>query len=307
MTQPTFRRGLEPGFVETLNALYDRPHSWWRTLVDDKEVFLAVRDNYVNVYHLGCSLLKLKPKLGGIDLVGEVHYKYLLAPRLATSDYIRIVDGRPDSLPPIEQVFTQNLADIDALKTAAKPYAGVEKSGVHDIVHSNWNVVDVEVAFSVGSDKLEKSAPRVDFAALQRRNRHVEIVFFEAKEFANSELRKSANADPEVVKQIEKYSGLLRNNHDKVVDSYRQVCCNLLNLRGLAERHPRRHEMLKGIVSGSTALTVDVEPWLVIFGFDADQRDGKHWRPHRDKLVDRLGGRVLFRGSAKGFTGGIST
>ena len=64
--------------------------------------------------------------------------------------------------------------------------------------------------------------------------------------------------------------------------------------------------MLKGIADGSTPLKVNVEPRLVVFGFDADQSDGKNWRTHRDKLRDQLGDRVIFRGSPKGFTRGIS-
>ena len=98
MAKPTFSRGLQVEFVEALNELYDQPGSWWRRLVDDQGLFLAVRDNYVNVYWLGCSLLRLKPQEGGV--FGEVHYKYLLRPRLTTSEYIKIVDGTPASLPP---------------------------------------------------------------------------------------------------------------------------------------------------------------------------------------------------------------
>ena len=306
MTQPTFNRGLQLEFVEALNELYDRPVSWWRRLVDDRDLFLAVRGNYVNVYYLGCSLLRLKSQAKGV--VGEVHYKYLLRPTLATSEYIRIRDGRPESLPPVEHMFTGSLVDLDALKTAARPYAGLEKAGVHDVVLSNWNVVDVEIAFATGeSDKSETSVPRVDFAVLQQRNRHFELVFFEAKDFTNTELRAAGCADPKVVGQIDGYAALLRDRHDEIVDSYRAVCDNLLNLRGLPERHPKRHEMLRSIVSGSTPLMVNVEPRLVVFGFDADQRDGEHWKAHRDKLKDRLGDRVLLRGNAKGFTRGIST
>ena len=305
MAQATFSRGLQVEFVEALNELYDQPDSWWRRLVDDRGLFLAVRDNYVNVYWLGCSLLRLKSQAGGV--FGEVHYKYLLRPRLTTSEYIKVVDGRPEPLPPVEQVFTRTLAEIDALKTAAGPYAGAEKAGVHDVVLSNWNVVDIEVAFATGSnDETESSAPRVDFAALQRRNQHIEIAFFEAKDFTNRELRKGGDADPEVIDQIGTYSRLLCDRHDEIVDSYRRVCGNLLRLRGLDERHAERHEVLKGIADGSTPLKVNVEPQFVVFGFDADQRDGKNWRTHRDKLTHQLGDRVIFRGSPKGFTRGIS-
>ena len=81
---------------------------------------------------------------------------------------------------------------------------------------------------------------------------------------------------------------------------------NLLRLRGIDERHAERHEVLEGIADGSTPLKVNVELRLVVFGFDADQRDGENWRPHCDKLKDRLGNRVIFRGSSKGLTRGIS-
>ena len=305
MAKPTFSRGLRVEFVEALNELYDQPGSWWRRLVDDQGLFLAVRDNYVNVYWLGCSLLRLKPQAGGV--FGEVHYKYLLRPQLTTSEYIKIVDGRPASLPPVEDAFTRTLAEIDALKTATRSYAGAEKTGVHDIVLSNWNVVDIEIALATGSDdETESSTPRVDFAALQVRGRHTEIVFFEAKDFTNPELRRRGDANPDVVDQIETYSRLLSDRHDEIVDSYRRVCGNLLRLRGIDDRHAERHEMLEGIADGSTPLKANVEPRLVVFGFDADQRDGENWRPHRDKLKDRLGNRVIFRGSSKGLTRGIS-
>ena len=305
MTQTIFKRGLHQRFVEKLNELYDQSDSWWRTLVDAGDLFLAVRDNYVNVYYRGCSLLKLKWKAQTGAVVGETHYKYLLRPQL--NEYVKIIDGKPKSLPSVEDMFTRNLTKIDALKKAAEPYAGPEKTGVHNIVLRNPNIVDLEIAFATSSsDEADKSAPRVDFAALQMTDQGAEIVFFEAKDFTNPELRKSGGADPKVIDQIERYSDLLRDNRDAVTDSYRRVCGNLFDLRGLADRNRQRHEILKGIADGLTPLTVNDAPRLIVFGFDADQRDGKNWTPHRNKLKVKLGDRVLFRGESKDFTRGIS-
>ena len=119
-------------------------------------------------------------------MLGEIHYKYLLRPSLTTSEYIKVVDGTLEPMPPVEELFTQHFVEIDALKKAAKPYAGVEKAGVHDVVLSNWNVVDIEIAFATDSNvETANSVPRLDFATLRRRNQHVEIVFFEAKHFTN--------------------------------------------------------------------------------------------------------------------------
>ena len=307
MTQQTFRRGIERGFVEALNALYDQPESWWRKLVDDKELFLAIREDSVNVYHRGCSLLRLRPQAEGVGVVGKIHYKYLLRPHLTASEYVEVVEGTV-SLPKVEEAFTKSISETEALKKASEPYAGPEQAGVHDVVLANWNIVDVEIAFPTDSaDESKSSAPRVDFAALREGDRDIELVFFEAKHFTNSELRKRGDDAPDVIGQIEKYSDLLREQHDQIADTYLRVCCNLLNLRGFDERHPQRHELLKSIVNGSKPLKVNTEPRLVVFGFDADQRAGKKWKRHRDKLKNRLGKRVLCRGSPKGFTRGIST
>ncbi len=307
MTQTNFRRGLDQQFVEKLNELYDQSDSWWRALVNDDDLFLAVRDNYVNIYYRGCSLLKLMWKEPTKTIVGETHYKYLLKPSLTGSDYIKIVDGQPESQQ-LEDMFTKNLADTDDLKKAAKPYAVPEKTGVHNIVLANPNIVDLEIAFAASSsDEADKSAPRMDLAALKKTGRGFEIVFFEAKHFKNNkELRARGDADPKVIGQIERYKNLLKekDNRDAISDSYRLVCCNLRNLQGLAERHHERHEMLKGITED---LVVNVDPWLIVFGFDNDHLHGKHWKHHRDKLKDKLGGRVLFKGASDNFRQGIST
>ena len=307
MTQTNFRRGLDPEFVKKLNELYDQSDSWWRALVDDDKLFLAVRDNYVNIYYLGCSLLKLTWKPGSGDVVGETHYKYLLRPEL--KKYVNIIDSKPPSLPPVKDMFTKNMADINALKKAAKPYAGDEKTGVHNIVLANWNVVDLEIAIAASSrDEEDKSAPRIDFAALKKTGPGFEIVFFEAKDFSNGALRASGDADPKVIGQIERYKNLLEENRGEISDSYHLVCGNLRNLQGLAKRHHDRHEILKGIADGSTPLTVNDAPRLVVFGFDEDQRSGTYGKRLRDKLKAKLGDdRALFRGNSKGFTRGIST
>ena len=101
-------------------------------------------------------------------------------------------------------MFTKNLADTDDLKKAAKRYAGSEKTGVHNIVLANPNIVDLEIAFAAGSsDEADKSASLIDFAALKKTGQGFEIVFFEAKDFSNGDLRASGGADPKVIGQIE--------------------------------------------------------------------------------------------------------
>ncbi len=300
----TFNRGLDSAFVAAFNKEYDKG-GWLRGLVDDSEIFLAIREHYVNFYYRGCSLLKLE-RLDAA-MVGRVHYKYLLRPD-SDDPYITVLDGQPDFRGGARNLFLRGLDDIGAIKRAAEPYVGTEKAGVHNIVRDNPNILDVEIAFGIsGTDESGASAPRVDFAAIRGAGQRATIVLYEAKHFSNRQaLRAEGDRVPEVVKQIETYRGLLEANLDAVITSYRRVCCNLLSLRGVAGHHPERHAMLKDIASGSRRLELDPHPRLAVFGYDADQRSGTNWEPHRKKLDKLLGGRLLRKGHSEQFVRGIS-
>lgn len=297
----TFSRGLDSAFVAAFNEEYDKG-GWLCRLVDDKEIFLAVRKQYVNFYYRGCSLLRLNCLNGA--MVGQIHYKYLLSPDYPEDSYVKLQNGRFKLPHDGREMFLRNFDCIDALKRAAKPYAGAEKAGVHNIVHANPNVLDVEIAFETdGTGEAGASALRVDFAAI----RDTTIVLYEAKRFDDHKaLRTGNDRDPNVVEQIRTYRDLLEANRDAIVTSYRLVCRNLLSLRGVAERHPERHAMLGDIANGSRRLELDPHPWLAVFGYDADQRSGKNWRRHREKLRRLLGERLLLKGSSDRFVRGIS-
>ena len=296
-----FERGLDDAFVDALNEEYEKG-GWWQRFVNDGEIFIAIRKNSLNAYYRGCSLLKLDWKAGAI--VGEVHYKYLLRPSLA-KPYLKVKDGEVHLPDDPKQLFQHSVDNIDDLKRAAQPYAKAEKTGVHDILHSNHNILDVEIAF--GAVESDPSVSRLDFAAITEAGDGTNIVFFEAKHFDNKEeLRASDKAKPKVVQQIESYSARLTKNHDQVRDSYRLVCCNLRSLHGMRDRNPQRHAMIEAIADGSRELLLDNDPVLIVFGFDKDQRVGKNWEPHRKMLEAKLGRRVFFKGNSKQFVRGIS-
>lgn len=298
MANPTFKRGLSPDFVDHLNELYTAG-GWWRNLVDDEELFLAVRDNYVNFYFRGCSVLKLGWRPRKKEIKGEIHYKYLLKPSIKGSPYAKF--GERGLKLPTEprSMFVDDLTDVNELKRAVKRYADAEKSGVHNVVMNgkNPNVLDLEIAISKG-----KSAPRVDLAALHDdtdQPRTVRLVFYEAKHFKNEELRSSTSQIP-VVDQIDEYSTLININRDALLESYLRICCNLFELKGVSQQNGRRHQILRDIATKSKKLKIDDHARLIAFGFDEDQRKGKNWKPHAEKLRNTLTEeRVLYAGKAK--------
>jgi len=293
-----FKRGISQQFVDRLNAEY-KAGGWWKSIADDRELFIAIRKDYINVYLNGNSLLKLWQENG--ELVGETHYKYLLAPESARP-YIKVLGGRAE-IDVAASLFIGDLSDLASLKRSANVYTGDEKKGVHRIVMSNPNVVDVEIAFGAENETSGSiTANRIDFAALRQGASGLEVVFYEAKLFANKELRAAGENVP-VLEQLRRYEAFLHNEQAALIDSYRTVCGNLAALCGVNDRYAPVLNTMREL--SSLSILEDVR--LVVFGFDADQKDGANWSGHRRKLETALGDRLLLKGDANKFTSGISS
>lgn len=281
----TFNRGLNEAFVQALNEQYDAENGWWRQFVDDKDLFLAIRDNAVHVYYRGCRLIEVAWR--NDQIVANTHYKYLVRPK--EKAYVKVVDGKPQIRD--ASVYFADRLNIAELKVAAAVYAEDEKNGVHEILQRNNYILDVEVAISDG-----ESVPRIDFAALQKgETGRTHVVFYEAKHFGNKELRSESGKAP-VVEQIDRYRSLLEQHRTSIEDSYRRVAENLCALKGVPKRHSDRHDLLKR----GDRFVIEEDPGLVVFGFDGDQKSGRFWVPHRKKLEQRVSKeRLLLYGDSK--------
>jgi len=297
-----FDRGINnPEFVEALKTW-----NHWDEIVRDKELFIAIRTEYVSIYYQGCSLLKIEYKNG--KLFSETHYKYLIRP-IWKNPYVSWKEDSPNIQGRLDKL-TIDKFDIDSLKKSSSWYAEAEKEGVHKILKSNGNIVDVEIALSsepeAEADSAERStknrpAPdRIDFAAIRTNGGKPCIVFFEAKRFDNGDL-KARNGEPRVFDQIKRYETFIRNNQLRIEESYRAVCRNLVDLAP-----DRQDPLVKAVAASPGLLTVDSEVRLVVFGYDRDEDKGEVWNKHKMTLSGRLGGRLLMRGDARNFTKGIS-
>ena len=297
-----FDRGIGDDFVEELKR-------WdpWGKITSDKDLFVGIRKDSINIYYQGCSLFKITYKE---ELIFETHYKYLVRPTVENT-YVLWKGDRPDVQYPWNGIQIDKF-DLDLLKKSSCWYAEDEKAGVHSILKSNKNVVDVEIALSPKTDddpacedqnpKGRRVADRIDFAAIQRKKDGPPcIVFFEAKRFDNAELR-SQEPEPRVVKQIRKYEAYIKQYHEDLEKSYRKVCRNLVDLLPTSRYDP----LVKVVADRPEQLKVDSEVRLVVFDFDEDQRVGKIWGKHKKKLNDHLGNRLLLKGSPSEFKSGIS-
>ncbi len=306
-----FKRGLSADLVESLNEEYERG-GWWKALADDPQLFIAVRDDYLNVYWKGNSLLRLFLQNG--RLVGEVHYKYMLRPEVDGNPYLKIEGGKVQSANPAAW-FLSDISSVASLKRAADVYAGEEKAGVHKIVMSNHNIIDVEIAFGTENEQSgAKVAQRIDFAALRLESHGPELKFYEAKRFNNPELRADGEHAPSVIGQLKKYKDFLRSCESELITSYRKVCGNLVSLSGIKEKFASMDSLLTAIANGERALSINPDVRLAVFGYNRDQGNGDGWKPHRAKLETCLeslcpqaGALLLMKGEPKGFTTGISS
>ena len=304
MAGGVFRKGLSEAFLAALDALAQRS-GWWADVLADRNLLIAVRDESINVYWQGQSLFRVGFVAGAVT--ATTHPKYLIDPSLAgqvpligdtfavgevlASKIITRYEGRPT---------------LEAMKRSAKLYAGAEKEGVHAIVGRSASVIDVEVALSTSTmdsaaddiDKLGK-LPRIDIAAFEHRSDHVELVFWEAKLFGNKDLRAKSGEAP-VVGQIAKYRATLDHHRNDLVTSYERVARDMVRIANMSVGRRSVSQVVMSVASGAE-LRLAQEPsvGLLVFDFDAAQRDGTNWKEHLAKLEDSFGsGRVKAAGSA---------
>lgn len=291
-----FKRGIrKPGMMEALAELAAR-ESWWADVLKDKTLIIGVRDDYLNVYWRGQSLFKVEMNNGRV--VATTHPKYLLDPDLSGQV---VLDGNTgafalDGLDALTRNYRPG-ETLNKLKRAANLFTKEEKEGVQAIVNANANVVDVEVAFPAVAGS--RNVPRIDIATFSEDGEAVRLVFWEAKVLANPELRPSG--DKNVVTQINAYADLLAQHAQGVLESYKVISRNLVAFALMSNGARTLAPAIQNVADGADlTLATPADVRLVVFGFDAAQRD-LIWKPLLAPLEERLGtGRILARGEPSG-------
>lgn len=337
-SSPSFQRGLSPEFLSGLEQLTTAPEGqWWRDVLARRDLVVAVRNEYLNVYYRGASVFLVQRQ--GSRFVPLTHAKYLARRQQG------LVALQPDGrfgLEPTAALWPayEGAQTLDEMVRAAADLAGPEKIGVHALVLASPHVVDVEVslegagadaaetdtrtdgltlaaeqeagagansntALPPSSGSLPRRQDRLDVAALEERDGAVRLTFFEAKHFANPELRAGPTRTPPVAEQIARYRQTLTHHAPAIAQSYRAVCQAIARIdamrqqvqgtKGVSTLDP----LIARVANESLLPEVDIQPRLVVFGFDQDQRDGEVWSRHRDRLT----GEYAIRLQAIGNTG----
>ncbi|MFZ2493005.1 MAG: hypothetical protein WA208_16095, partial [Thermoanaerobaculia bacterium] len=218
-----FRRGIRnAAFIDALAQLSGHD-GWWREVLREPSLIIGVRDEYLNVYWQGQSLFKVSLVHGKV--AATTHPKYLLNPDLAGQVSLDVETGGFAALKDDAIATTwEPGVTLGRMKRAAALYAGGEKKGVQATATTHPDTLDVEIAFPA-SEVTDQSVPRLDLALLEDTGAESRLVFWEAKCFANPELR--STGEKNVVRQIETYRMIVGAHRSDILDSYGIVAHNL--------------------------------------------------------------------------------
>jgi hypothetical protein len=289
-----FTKGLSDNFMAALAELAKKS-GWWQDVLADASLIIGVRDERFDVYWNGQSLFNADFQGGRVNV--NTHVKYLLDPD--RSDRVVLNENGT-----FNEVSTPMLAryasgTLGKLKRAADLFSGMEKQGVHAIAKANENIIDVEIRLDATNLDAKRDQPRIDIAALEQRSDGVELVFWEAKLFANKELRSSRSSQPKVVGQIKEYKQVLEARRTEVLSSYRRVTKNLVTIAEMSGGFRKVGAAIRAVAEGEEKLKMSspAHVGLVIFGFDADQKaEGGIGHKHFEKLNEQLGAKSVRAG-----------
>lgn len=253
-----FKRGItNQNFITELNS-----NKYWQQMVKDEDLFIAIRNEYLNVYYYGQSICKVEFVKNKIKWTS--HKKYL---GIDESGYI-------DTGAYLEK--------IEELKQNARKHGGKEKEQVKQNILEDKRlcILDVEITFGKEGSFGKRS---IDFLAIEKDSSNkIKLVFYEAKHFDNSEIR--AREIPKVFEQIEKYESALNDTNHKteILNSYKTIYENIkaLNLNN-------KTNLVQLIGADSSKLEIDTEPRLIIFAIDKSKIDDIHIQKLKTRFGDK--------------------
>jgi hypothetical protein len=277
-----FKRGLSEKNVDALRRAAEA-ETWWRDVLADKSLMIAVRHEYLNVYWQGQSIFLIEFPGGKVST--STHAKYLLNPEL--SEQVPLVNGTFDLTKLLPKALTEKYEDhtLKNLKKAAAYYANDEKKGVHALATANSSIIDVEIAFPNGGHAKGEKLPRADVAAVEKKGDGARLVFWEAKLYTNKELWAHGDKIP-VVEQIGRYKTAVATHRAALLDSYRRVASNLKAIEEMSNGTRKCGEEIELVAANPEALTVGdpVDVGLIVFDYDAAQREV--WQKQSGKLIE---------------------
>ena len=121
-----FKRSISPEFIGQLKKEEDK-RGWWKDVLADSKLIVALRGSYLNVYWRGMSLFKVNEEPSGLTVT--THEKYLIDPKLAGQVPLQI-DGSCKIESLIKRAFVpryEGPTSLKKMKDAASYFSGPKK------------------------------------------------------------------------------------------------------------------------------------------------------------------------------------
>ena len=207
--------------------LQNSPPVWWINLKSDEEIYIDVRkDNYLNVYHNGGSIMKLE---GEKEYKAKIHYKYI--PLEKVKDYLPInfqndsIGFSDHKLIELDNFSKEPLEKIK--KRIRKFYTNASEKGIQGnyVVKNNYFskkekgfFIDTEFQFANG---------RIDMVWVDLETQR--IFFIELKTMNDDRLKidekqeQKKNAPDTIGIQLGKYYKFGTNNVEEIIMYYDRV------------------------------------------------------------------------------------
>ena len=246
----SFERKLEKPAIANLTS----SSLWMSHLESDcknQNIFLAVRNNSIGIYHKGGKLFSFEKN------EFKTHIKY--ASVIDNSEIAYLTENELSK----NKLITDFKNNYSRIKENCGLYSGIEALGVSEIYHkysylsrNNIVVLDIEISFEALEKTNGEKQDRIDILLYDLNTRTLKFV--EAKHYSNPEIW--SNGTPKVIGQIKKYETQIKTNKTEIIAAYKNYMEAINSVFDLELPLPEK---------------VEEKVALLIFGFDNDQKKGR--------------------------------
>lgn len=273
-------RFLTTEFLKVLKTQAEHG-GWWRDVLDDPELLIMVRENYLSVYFLGGAVFKKIEVVGETrgepTLKGTLDRSYLASGETYDGDNFDVsLQGTSFTRvrkPPKTNYASKYTKDSLGLikRNISRRWRDThERSGVYNIAMNNPHVIDIELAMPGEYAGASTNNPQVDIVALEQDADDVSLAFWESKCRKSTELT-DRGAKRHVVQQMKEYRDAAKRNAHLLEVGYAKLVSNLIEIQKMRKTVRRTHALCERVNEGA-AIKLGVEPkaGLIVFGSGAE-------------------------------------
>lgn len=244
--------------------LEKRPE-WWNTVCEDNELYINIRkDNRVNVYYKGASVMDMSYTKGKV--AARIASKYLDADWNCETAYCRTAPKKIiDDLDRIKLNINRHYGS-----KKDKP-EGISEKEIQGTLYLNGKYIDTEYAYVYPFPS--RLIIRVDLTTIREDGL---IEFVELKRISDARLLhvEGSEKEPEILRQMRDYNGFITEKQSDIVSYYKKVQTIMKNT-GI--HNPLLDCDIKGVAPHVRLLF-------------APYTDGKTAHPKRRNRVERIAG-----------------